>query len=484
MMENLLPVGLSSVMASLPNNGHFETKLFDTTFYRFQPKSSDEIRVLNYQIPPFSYSDFGVSYKQNDMYDDFYNLVKTFQPDLLAITATEPTYPIALCLLNTVKKFGITTVIGGIHAMIDHKNIIHNDLIDIVCLGEGEKCFPELCNRMLSGDDYNSLPNFWIKKDGKINRNPKSELIPIEETPPLDFSLFEKERFFRPMGGDVFRMVSIEFSRGCPYKCSYCADPFLTKNFKEQGNWLRLKEVEQVINEIKMSIKKYNAEYFYFVSETFLAVPEKWLHEFVEKYRNINIPFWFNTRPETISKNKMVKLQEVGLHRLSIGVEQGNEEFRKKMLRRNVSNKKMRGALSILDDLDINYSVNNIIGFPDETRDMVFETIELNRNIKSKSIGCYIFSPYKGTFLREYCLKKGYFKADLISGNPHMDAVLNMPTMSNSEITGLARTFAMYSKFPKSYWPLIKKAEKDSPEGHEIFQKLGKEFIKTFFNRA
>ena len=222
MMENLLPVGLSSVIASLPNNGHFEIKLFDTTFYRFQPKSSDEMRVLNYQIPPFSYSDLGVSYKKNDMYDDFVKLVTSFKPDLIAVTVTEPMYPIVLSLLSTIKELRIITAIGGVHAIIDYENLINDDLIDIVCLGEGEKCFPELCSKMQLGEDYTSVPNFWIKKDGRIYRNPKTKLISLEELPLLDFSLFEKERFFKPMGGKVHRMIPIEFSRGCPYKCTYC----------------------------------------------------------------------------------------------------------------------------------------------------------------------------------------------------------------------------------------------------------------------
>ena len=40
------------------------------------------------------------------------------------------------------------------------------------------------------------------------------------------------------------------------------------------------------------------------------------------------------TRPETIDDYNMKKLAEVGLHRISFGVEHGNEDFRRKMLDR------------------------------------------------------------------------------------------------------------------------------------------------------
>jgi len=46
-------------------------------------------------------------------------------------------------------------------------------------------------------------------------------------------------------------------------------------------------------------IKMYNIEYFYFVSETFLAISDIGFREFCEQYSKIAVPFWFNTRPET-----------------------------------------------------------------------------------------------------------------------------------------------------------------------------------------
>lgn len=483
MMDNLIPVGLSSVAASLRRSG-IDIKLFDTTFYRTGEFSADEMRVKRYQILPFNYSDFGVKYKESNMRDDFEEYIHSFGPDLIAFSVVEPTYELALSLLKSAKKHKIPTLVGGIHAIFDYENIIHNDLVDMVCTGEAETYLPELCLKMAEDRNYWQTPNFWIKKDGVIFKNELGALENLDNLPMLDVSIYEPERFYRPMAGKIYKMMPVEFSRGCPFSCTYCADAYLALRFREKGRWLRYKSIDKIMEEIKFYIAHYQINYFYFVSETFLAASDDFLDEFVEKYAKIKVPFWFNTRPETITKERIEKAISVGCHRISVGVEHGNEEFRKKMLNRNVSNERIKQALEILNESGISYSVNNVIGFPDETRSLIFDTIELNRISKSDNISCYIFTPHRGTKLRDYCVQKGYIDPGVITPDLNFDSIINMPTLSRQEIAALARTFAMYVKFPKERWPSIRLAESDTQEGRTIFEKLGKEFVETIFKKG
>jgi len=480
MMDNLIPVGMSSLAAAL-RNSNIDIELFDTTFYRTKELSGDEMRVRNFQIPPFQYSDYGVSYKKNNMEDDFADIIKSFKPNLIAFSVVEPTYELALRLLDSIRGKKIPVVMGGIHAIFDYENIIRDARVDMVCLGESETYFPVLCNKIKNGEDYWNTPNFWVKKDGEIFKNKLGQLENIDNLPMLECEIYEKERFYRPMAGKIYKMMPVEFSRGCPFNCTYCADFMLAERFKEQGKWLRFKSIDRIIKEINFYISNYNINYFYFVSETFLAMPKQQLNEFIERYSDIKVPFWFNTRPETVTAALMNKLKEVGCHRVSIGIEHGNEEFRRKMLKRNVSNSIVIKAINIMNDSGLSYSVNNIIGFPEETRELIFDTIELNRIVSSNSIGCYIFSPYRGTVLRQYCVEKGYIDKDFMTPDLNFESILNMPTIKKEEIVGLARTFAMYVKFPKDRWPEIRLAESNTAEGNKAFEKLGKEFLNKYF---
>ena len=103
------------------------------------------------------------------------------------------------------------------------------------------------------------------------------------------FDIFAPERMFRAMAGKIYRMLPIEFSRGCPYQCTYCSAPVYAKRFRDTGRWLRFKSIDQIINEIDFYANEYNVEYFYFISETFLAMPKAHKQEFYRRYEKYKI---------------------------------------------------------------------------------------------------------------------------------------------------------------------------------------------------
>ena len=114
-------------------------------------------------------------------------------------------------------------------------------------------------------------------------------------------------------------------------------------------------------------------------------------------------------------------------HSLSIGIEHGNEDFRYKLLKRKVSNKMYIDSIKLLEQSNIMVSVNNVIGFPDETRELAFDTINLNREFNAYAHNAYYFTPYHGTPLREYCVEKEYISGDAQTINITKGTVLNMP---------------------------------------------------------
>ena len=95
---------------------------------------------------------------------------------------------------------------------------------------------------------------------------------------------------------------------------------------------------------------------------------QKELDQFCEIYSDINLPFWMQTRPETVPDYNLKKLSQVGLHRISFGLEHGNEKFRREILDRRWTNKDIIEKLKIPKKYGISFSVNNITGFPTETK--------------------------------------------------------------------------------------------------------------------
>ena len=481
-MVNLLPTNIGILTACLRQNG-FTVDLFDTTYYRTSVKTLDEIRVENLQVRKFDLEEMGVRFKTGDYIEDFVKKVAEFQPDLIGITAVEDTWPQAQRLIEAVSDCPATVIVGGVFPSLASDIPISHPDVDMICIGEGEHAIIEVATRLMNGDDCSTIPNLWVKKDGRVVKNPMTPPIDLNDVPFGDFDLFEKERFYRPMQGKVVRMVPIETDRGCPYTCRFCEAPSLVAKYKEETgqHYFRRKTWDKVKEEIQLYVDKYDAEYIYFNAETFLAMSRKEFDKFCQMYETIKLPFWMQTRVETLSDHHVRELERVGCNRISVGLEHGNEEFRNKIVGKGFSNQAIIDVFQILDRYSIPVTINNIIGFPDETRELIFDTIDLNRQLGTDTVNCFVFTPYRGTFMYDDAASRGYIDADA-EINHITHSILTMPTISKEELLGLLRTFSLYVKFPQEEWPQIALAEKLTPEGDEAFAELSKHYYERFFD--
>src|SRR5437764_15048154 len=119
----------------------------------------------------------------------------------------------------------------------------------MICVGEGEGPLLDLCDALSTGKDHTTIRNLWVKGHaGEIIKNPLREAVKLDALPMPDYSLFNDERFYFPLGGKMLRMGSVETHRGCPYQCSFCNSPGQVNLYKDAnaGPFFRLKSVENV----------------------------------------------------------------------------------------------------------------------------------------------------------------------------------------------------------------------------------------------
>ena len=286
------------------------------------------------------------------------------------------------------------------------------------------------------------------------------------------------------MQGKVFRMVPVTIDRGCVFSCSFCAAPAIRGLYRSAraGNYFRTKSVSHVLAELIDHVEKNRADYIYFNSETFFSRSEEDIERFGKEYASkINLPFWCQTRVETITEKRVKILEEMNCDRISIGIEHGNEEFRKKFLKKTFTNKQAIDAFRILSKSKVAVTVNNIIGFPDETRELAFDTIDLNRKIEADSINAYFFVPYRGTPLRDYCIEKKFITSEMKTDSLMRGSIMKMPQFKAEEIAGLVRTFPLYIKLPETYFDKIRSAERLDEEGNAAFDGLRNIYFKEYF---
>ena len=143
-------------------------------------------------------------------------------------------------------------------------------------------------------------------------------------------------------------------------------------------------------------------------------------------YEEFKIPFWFNTRPESCKPDVLKRLKEVGNYRISFGIECGNSDFRNKVLLRKPSNDDIIQSFKDIANSGVGFSINLIIGFPGETRELVMETIHLVRQVRGyDTVTVSIFTPYRGTVLKEVAVKNGWLEIDTKEDIPKANSVLS-----------------------------------------------------------
>ena len=487
-----VPAAIAILSQILKDAGH-TTGLFDTTFYKFDDELTPEgfkgantdatmTKSLNYR-PVENQDDEELYFKKTtkSAVEDLSDKIHDFKPDLIAVSCTETTFSRALTLIRETRTLGVPNIFGGVFPTFAPDLVIKHEEVDALCMGEGENALTEIASALANDESYLHSSNCWFKDNmGNITKNPITKPVNVNELPAItDIGIFGEKRFYRPMGGRIRRLLPVETHRGCPYTCSFCNSPAQNLLYGGGTSFLRKKSISMVQQEIENHIEEWQVEYIYFWADTFLAWSNEEFDEFCDMYQSIKLPFWCQTRTETVTQYKLERLKEIGLDRISFGMEHGNEAFRRDVVKRAYSNADAIKSLQIVSDLDIPFAVNNIIGFPDETRELAFDTVNLNREFNSDTVLASIYMPFHGTELRAYAEKQGYIEHDVIASVGNSDeSLLTMPQWSKQDISRLRSVFAMYVKFPKDRWPEIEAAETDSA----LYEKLSEEYIQMNWN--
>ena len=491
--EPLLGIAPSNlaILSACLKEANIDVKLFDCTLYKqVDIITQDKTREKLGQVKKTNVEDY-IHCKTEDPYEDFVKIVDEFKPDLIAVTLIDSTISFAHSFLDKIKDKNIPVVAGGVGTTFLYKKILNSGYVKYACIGEGEKAIVELAQKIQRKEDTTNIKNIYTMDDkGFIIMNPLRKLVHLDDLPVPDFSIYEYDRFYRPFMGEIVRMLQVDIDRGCPFICTYCAAPTLRVKYKREncGNYYRVKNWDKVFDELNFLIKEHNINCLWISSETFLALPLKKFKIFAERYKNeIHLPFWCQSRLDTFDPEKIRLLADMGCKAMSVGLEHGSEKIRFNLLHKNIPNSMVLDAIRTISQYDIIVTVNNMIGFPDETREDIFETVNLNRKINEimggkHTINVFTFIPFSGTELRRISIEKGYVNEDVdIPISFFNESMLTMPSLSKNEIKMLEKTLALYIFLPKEYWSDIKIAEQDDEEGNIMFEKLIK--IKNEFNK-
>src|SRR3989338_7331714 len=374
----------------------------------------------------------------------FQKTVSDFQPDIIGFYTTHDQYRFIKKFINDIKSPDVFILCGGPHATLNPEMIYEIPRLNAVCIGEGEIPLLEAVKTLEKKEKPVHIKNLWVRDNKKIVRNePLPFFENLDELPFIDRGLFSESKSWNRIGlTQICYKNSFRISRGCPYQCSFCSNKQIGN--AQPGSFSRFRSVDRVLEEIESTVKKFSPKEVYFEDDSF-TLNKSFLDEFCEKYpTRVGLPFEFFSHigPSTISS--LENLRKAGGRRVSFGIESGNEELRKKILKKNFSNKDVIRVFKEAKKMGYHTEAFIMTGLPEETKESSNDTVKLLREIQPDLYSLSIYFPFRGTDLYEYSVEKGYIASDFEIPDTFVsrrDTLLHMPGFTQDEILRSVRTF-------------------------------------------
>ncbi len=372
--------------------------------------------------------------------------VKAFQPDILGFSCLTGGHLWVESMVEKIKKrerWDVPIIIGGSHPTF-FPRMIEDPHIDFICRGEGEEALRELLDTMEQGGDVTSIPNIWMKKEGRIIENGVRGLIENLDLLPIpDRSHYGKYPFLKK--NPHKRIIA---SRGCPFNCTYCYNNAFKALYRDQKKIVRRRSVENVMQEILLLQEGGGWKTLEFVDDAFLG-DKKWFLRFAEEYpKKADHPYTCFAIATNIDEEVAEALKQSNCKCVEFGIEAGNEKIRREMYKKRVTDRDILNAAEMLHAKGVKFLTFNMVGAPFETLEEMGETIRLNQKIKTDYPWCSIMQPYPGTKIFDYCIEKGLIDsaADFTSFTYFEKSVLNQDTAPY--VANVQKLFFLFSKYP------------------------------------
>ncbi|MFA6142100.1 MAG: radical SAM protein [Candidatus Omnitrophota bacterium] len=363
-------------------------------------------------------------------------IIKKTSPRLICFTAVFSEYAFITDAAKYIKKRypGIFQLIGGPHVSLNPESCIAAPF-DAICVGEGEEATLELVKQLEGNIAPSGISNLWIRKGGNFEKNitrpflKKIDILPYPDTSLWDRWIEKPKEFFTVLLG-----------RGCPFLCAYCCNHALRKI--ASGDYVRLRSADNIIQEIRDTILvNRDVKKIYLEVETF-GLDIEWAKKLCAKLEELNreliepLSFGTNLRitPGIDAEDLLSTMKKCGFDFINIGLESGNENIRRGVLKRNYSNEDIFRAVRSAKKYGIRVIFYILMGIPGETAEDFKDTIRVSRICQPDHYMLSIFFPYPGTELYKSAEERGLIKRPLDIRNERARAALDMPEFTKRQI--------------------------------------------------
>ncbi len=338
-------------------------------------------------------------------YDTFRQRIAQVPSDIVGVTSTTLLYNSAKKIMEIAREVhpNAVTMIGGSHVSFWDENALKEcTSIDVIVRREGELTFLELLKRTEEKKNFAGvLGTTFRASDGKILRNEDRPFLhDLDSLPSPAYHLLPLESYHR-MGKTIFPVVT---SRGCVQWCDFCS------TVRMFGRGYRMRSPKKVVDDLEMLHNKYGESQFTFYDDAFTVNRQHVLAMCEDiKARKLDIDWDCETRVDLVDKDLLTTMRKAGCITIWFGVESGSEKILEQM-HKKIRLEETRLAFKTAQQAGLMTIASAVIGFPGETEETAWETINFINSLNPDDIGFYVATPYPGTPMYEEVVKNGWLR--------------------------------------------------------------------------
>ena len=364
------PLGTLYAAALMRENG-YDVALFDAMFAR---DAAEVIPSIEKYAPAYFV-----------LYDDGFNYLTK-----MCLTNMREA---AFQMMKFAKECGCTVIVSSSDSTDRYKEYL-DEGADYVLLGEAEMTLKELIESLDNNEtDQSLIPGIAFKKDGLVKSTLRRSVLKFLDGLPfpawdiIDIHPY-KNMWMKSSGYFSLNMAT---TRGCPFKCNWCAKPIY-------GNRYNSRSPENVVTELKMLKEKFDFGHIWFCDDIFGLKPN-WVNEFAALAERENLQFKFKIQSRAdllLQENYVAALHKAGCENIWMGAESGSQKILDAM-DKGTTVKQIADATKLIKQYKMQPSFFIQFGYPGETKEDIQRTIKMINTLLPHSIGISVSYPLPGT---------------------------------------------------------------------------------------
>jgi len=329
-------------------------------------------------------------------------LLQSFRPDVLVIYEDGFNYLTKMCLTRMReaafklaelgKKYNCKVLMSSSDAT-DHSEKYLDTGIDAVIAGEAEMGMLEVLESWKEDKTLNNIKGLIFKRKSTLIKTPKRPVLRnLDSLPQADWQEINFESYKKLwLSKHTNWALNIATTRGCPFKCNWCAKPIY-------GNRYNTRNPQAVVDEIEWLINSTGCRYFWMCDDIFGLKPG-WVQEFNQIVQNEGLDFQYKiqSRADLLLKEDTIDvLVESGLDEVWIGAESGSQRILD-LMDKGTSIKQIEESTSLLQQKGVTVAYFLQFGYMDESREEIEMTIDMLKRCMPDKIGISVSYPLPGT---------------------------------------------------------------------------------------